>query len=408
VSQDRGGRRGIGRGTLLVGLLVLALAVVVGGVAAYLFLPSATAVVTPREETVGPVSLRITASTAIDAPDIEAGQVPADVLSVPVEAQDTFKATGTRVEETKAKGEVQFQNFDPTASNTIAKGAIVSTPSGERFRTAAAVTVPAAELVGVTIFPTAKAVRVTAVDPGEDGNVGANTIVEVPRGESPVFLRVTNPEPTAGGTREEFPRITQEDVDGAMATLTGALEAAFADQLADPALVTGDATVFPETAVLGAATPSVVPDKLVGQEVETFELGLTANGTVTTVDAGPVRDIAEARLLASIESGHQLVEGSSEITESPAVVDGSTITYPVVATARQIAILDALELKAAILGKPVAEARGILEGFGEVDLDVWPDWVGTIPTVDSRVDVTVEGPVPIASPAPSDGPTSSP
>lgn len=405
----RGGRRGVGRTPLLIGVLVLGLAVVVGGVAAYLFLPSASAVVTPREETIGPISLRITASTAIDTPDIEAGQVPATIVSVPVEASDTFEATGKRVAETKAKGEVQFQNFDPTASNTIAKGAIVSTRSGVRFRTNAAVTVPAAELVGVTIFPAAKSVKVTAVDPGPDGNVGANTIVEVPRNENGVFLRVTNPQPTDGGTREEFPRITQEDVDGAMAQLGAQLQAAFTDQLADPSLVPEDVTIFPETASLGEATPSVALDELVGQEVESFDLALTATGTVTSVDAAPVRSIAEARLDASIAPGYQLVEGSSEITESPAVVEGSSITYPVVATARQIAVLDPAALKAAILGKPVAEARDILEAYGETRLDVWPDWVGTIPTFESRVDVTVNGPVASeddgasASPGPSDG-----
>jgi len=415
AGRGRGRRGGFGRTGLLAGVLVLGLAVVVGGVAAFLFLPSATAVVTPREETVGPVSLRITASTAIDAPDIETGQVPAEIVPVPVSASDTFEATGVRVAETKAKGEVQFQNFDPTASNTVAKGSIVSTRNGVQFRTNSSVTVPAAELVGVTIFPAAKSVKVTAVDPGEDGNVAANTIDEVPRGENRVFLRVTNPEPTAGGTREEFPRVTQEDVDAAMSSLEASLQAAFAERVADPALVPGDATVFPETAVMDEATPSVAIDKLIGQEVETFELGLSATGTVTSVNAAPVRDIAEARLASSVAPGRQLIEGSSRIDESPAVVQGNTITFPVVATARQIPLLDPEQIKAAIIGKPVAEAQTILDGFGEASLDVWPDWVGTIPTLASRVTVTVDGPVDVepdvsASPAahPTAHPTASP
>lgn len=411
TGRGRGQRGGFGRTGLLAGVLVLGLAVVVGGVAAFLFLPSATAVVTPREETVGPVSLRITASTTIDAPDIETGQVPAEIVPVPVTASDTFEATGVRVAETKAKGEVQFQNFDPTAPNTIAKGSIVSTRSGVQFRTNSSVTVPAAELVGVTIFPAAKSVKVTAVDPGEDGNVAANTIDEVPRGENRVFLRVTNPEPTAGGTREEFPRVTQEDVDAAMSSLETSLQSAFAARVADPALVPGDATVFPETAVMGEATPSVAIDKLVGQEVETFELGLSATGTVTSVDAAPVHDIAEARLAASVAPGRQLIEGSSRIDESPAVVQGNAITFPVVATARQIPLLDPEQIKSAIIGKPVAEARAILDGFGEASLDVWPDWVGTIPTLESRVTVTVDGPVDVetdVSPSPAAHPTAHP
>ena len=30
-------------------------------------------------------------------------------------------------------------------------------------------------------------------------------------------------------------------------------------------------------------------------------------------------------------------------------------------------------------------------GSGDADLTVWPDWVGTVPTIDSRVEVTTPG-----------------
>ena len=46
--------------------------------------------------------------------------------------------------------------------------------------------------------------------------------------------------------------------------------------------------------MLGAATPTVDPTTLVGQEVASFELGLSATGTVTAVDEAPVEAIAEA------------------------------------------------------------------------------------------------------------------
>ena len=59
----------------------------------------------------------------------------------------------------------------------------------------------------------------TAVDGGPDGNVDAGTITIVPSGENSFFLKVTNPQPTSGGTSEEFSRVTQADVDGALAAL---------------------------------------------------------------------------------------------------------------------------------------------------------------------------------------------
>lgn len=405
--SSRQRRRGIGRASILLGAAVLALAVVVGGVAAYLVLPSATAVVTPREESIGPVALRISASTAIDAPDVAAGLVPARVVEVPVEAADTFPATGKRIEEASATGSVRFVNLDPTSKNTIDRGAIVSTAGGTRFRVERKVTVPAAELVfdpeagKFTIQPATETVDVTAVDAGPEGNVEANTITTVPRGEEPLFLKVSNPDATRGGARTEFPRVKQEDVDAALTTLGATLTQRFTERLADPALVADETAVFPETGLLGTAVPSVDPDTLVGQEVATFELGATATGTVTTVDAAPVRAIAEARLAAEVDAGHQLIDGSSSITESPAVVEGGTITYPVVATARQVAILDPAELETQILGRSLAEARDILAGYGTVEIGVWPEWVTTIPTFDARVEVQVRAPVTIETPGAS-------
>jgi Baseplate J-like protein len=360
--------------------------------------------VTPREESIGPVALRISASTAIDAPDVEAGLVPARVVDVPVEATDTFPATGKRIEEASATGSVRFVNLDPTSKNTIDRGAIVSTGSGARFRLEKKVTVAAAELVfdpaagKFTIQPATETVDVTAVDAGPEGNVEANTITTIPRGEEPLFLKVSNPDATRGGARDEFPRVKQEDVDSALAALGATLAQQFSARLEDPALVTGEATVFPATAKLGAPTPTVDPDTLVGQEVASFELGATATGTVTSVDAAPVRVIAEARLAAEVDPDHRLIDGSSSIMESPAVVEGDRITYPVVATARQVAILDPGDLKSQVLGRSLAEARDILGAYGTVELTVWPDWVTTIPTFDARVEVQVREPVTLETP----------
>jgi hypothetical protein len=405
---DEIGWRRVGRTPILIGVAVIVLATVVGGVAAFLLLPTATATVTPAEEQIGPVSLSISARPDVTAPDAQAGEVPAELVTTEVQAQGTYTATGRRVEEEPATGSVRFDNLDPTRSNTIAKGAVVSTASGVRFKTDARVTVPAAKLVGLQIVPARASVDVTAVEPGLDGNVESNTILTVPRGEEPFFLKVTNPDPTSGGTREEFARVTQDDVDAATADLAGQLEAAFVDKLDDPDLAPGDVTVFAETAMLGPAEMTAEPDSLVGQEVATFDLGAQATGTVITVDSAPVRSIAEARLESLVEPGYAFVEGSSEITESDAVVTGQSISYPVVATARQVAILDPDELERRILGRSLDEADAILGAYGDVVIVVWPDWVAAIPTLDSRVEVLIDAPQTSAGPSPSPGPSSTP
>jgi hypothetical protein len=418
VERDRGAipraapvgrsfRRPIGQTAILIGVAVVALALVVGGAAAYLYLPTATALITPREGTIGPEALRIVASTTATAPDPAASPpvVPAQLLTIDVEARDTFPATGQRIEEAKATGSVRFDNLDPTSSNTIAKGAVVSTGSGVRFRTDRAVTVPAAELVGLQIVPSRASVDVTAVDAGPEGNVEPNAIRTVPRGEEPFFLKVTNPEATTGGKRTEFPRVVQEDVEKAVAALTTQLATAFDERLDDPDLPGDTATVFPETKSLGAPLFGVDTSTLVGQEVETFELTATASGTVIAVDTSPVQAVAEARIMSSVNPGYALIERSGQVVPAPAEISGGVITFPVVVTARQVLVLDPDAIELEIMGKPLEQARAILAKYGEAELTVWPDWVGTIPTIESRVEVTTAEPVdhqtPTLEPVPS-------
>ena len=345
--------------------------------------------------------MTVVADTTATQPDPTRGVVPAKEISIPVSVNNTFSATGKRVELTKATGTVRFENLDPTSTNRIPGGSVVRTPSGVRFRTQATITVPRAELVGLTIFPARASVKVTAVDGGPDGNVEAGTITIVPSGENSFFLKVTNPEPTAGGTSTEFSRVTQADVDGALAALNLSLQQAFQEAMADPSLETDGSTVFPSTGQLGEATPSVAPDTLVGQEVTTFELGLSADGTVIAVDEGPVSSLAEPKIQAAVSPGHELVPGSTKVDVGEAIITGQTVSFPVQATAEQIAVLDPEKLKAMVLGKRIDEARAILAPFGQVALSVSPDWTGSVPSFDSRVTLTIDRAVPIETPGAS-------
>jgi hypothetical protein len=372
---------------IIIGAAVLALALLVGGVGAYLLLPTATVVVTPREGSIGPIELRITASPSASEPDQAAKSVPAVTHDLQVEASQTFEVTGKRVEETKATGTVRFRNKDFTSSNTIPRGSVVSTQSGIRFRTDRAITVPRAELVGLQIFPSSASVKVTAVNAGPDGNVEPNTILVIPRGEDPLTLDVTNPNATKGGKRDEFPRVAQADIDKAMTALGAELTAKFQEQLADPALAGDGTTVFPETASLGEPSYAVQPATLVGDEVPSFELGATATGTVLAVDEAAVLAVATADIATHVEPGYALVDGSSEVTPSAGVVEDDVIAFPVVITARQVLNLDTAAIENEIRGKSLAEAQTILQRYGTAELSVWPDWVGSIPTLDARVEV---------------------
>ena len=93
----------------------------------------------------------------------------------------------------------------------------------------------------------------------------ARTIRVVPARYNRTLITVTNPAATTGGTKEEFTRVSKKDVDAALATLEEDLKAQFQAALENPEGVPAGATVFPETAVLGEAAPTVDP-RVAGQQ----------------------------------------------------------------------------------------------------------------------------------------------
>jgi hypothetical protein len=400
-------RRRIGAG-VIVGFGILVLAVAVAGVAAWLLLPTARISISPRIESIRPISLTVRADPDATAVDTDLGVIPAQTLTVPVTASAEFPATGRRVEETAATGGVRWTNCDPSASYTIPRGTTVRTRSGIAFKTEEEVFLPVAELSGtppnLEVKCQTSEVAVTAVEPGTAGNVEAGAIRVIPARYNRNLLSVTNPAATSGGSREEFRRVAQKDIDAALKQLGLDILAQFATALEEGAGAPPGTTVFPETASLGEPAPTLDPATLLNQEVESFTLGVTATGTVLAVDPSPVEAIAETRLQGSVSGGYTLVDGSIEVTVGEGSVVGGVVTFPADVSAKQVRPLDGEALRRQVLGLGRDEALAVLAPYGAVDLVLWPEWVSAVPSLEQRVTLTVEDPVevpPGEAPVPS-------
>ena len=401
------------QGPVIATILLLVGLVAAGGTAAFLLLPSAEIILIPASDAVGPLELNVTAQAGVTQPDPVNLLVPAKRFTFDVNVSETFPASGTKVTETAATGEVTFSSLNTGGTNTIAAGAIVRTESGIGFRTLAEVQLPPAQ-IGIVdsafvIIPSTRTVAIEAVTPGESGNVDANTIVVVPEGENPLRTIVKNEAATGGGTHAESLVIQQSDVDFALSSLDDELAAAFEAQVASPPGVPAGTTLFPGTRLLGAVTPSTDPTSLVGSEVAQFDLGLTAQGAVLGVDRGPVSTLADARIRSAVDDGFRLDESSIKIDVGDPIVAGSVITFPVTVRATELRTVDGAGLLAQVRGLGLPQARTVLGEFGEVEITVWPDWVTTIPTAGGRATLTIRGPLePSASPGATSSGTASP
>lgn len=405
-------RRGPKRG-LVAGLLLLVLALVVAGTAAFLFLPTAQIAVILRIERVGPIEMTVRADPAATAVDEAAMVIPAQTITIPVEVSSDFEATGTRTETTAATGGVRWRNCDPSASYTIPKDSIVRTNGGTAFTIDESVFLPVAVISGtgsnVNLRCTNSEVGVTAVKSGPDGNVAAGTIRVIPARYNRTLITLTNQAPTTGGAKEEFTRVSAKDVEAALAALEVDLDAQFEVEAASPDRVPPGATAFPETALLGEATPTLDPATLVGSEVETFTLGLTADGTVLAVDTAPVSSIAERALADAVAPGYELVAGSTDVVVGEGSVGDGIVSFPVSGVAKQVRPVDGAALLPQVLGLSAADARELLEPYGDVDIILWPEWVSSVPTLGQRVTLVIVDPVDAASSvSPLESPAGSP
>ena len=401
----RSNRRFGGYGAFIGVLVVVALIGVLALAAAVIVLPQATITVAPPLITVGPVSRTVTADpTAIEA-DPGAGIIPAELVTIPLAAGGEFTATGVKVTETKARGSVTFTSYDTSAANTIPGGSVVATPDGVQFRTLKSIVVPAAKIKGPTkIDPGQASVRIEATKVGTGGNVAAGTVTRVPSGENGALLDVLNPSATSGGDRSESPRVSQEDVDVAVAELTKEIEGQMATALADPATAPAGLTLIEETATTGKLKASPAVANLVGKNIQTFKLALSGSGTVIAVDTGVLDPLAADALTAAVPKGAVLFPESVRTTIGTPTVDGGVVSFEVGATGQAWQPLDEAALLATVRGRSVLEAEDALAEYGKVAIDVWPFYVATIPQGDRATLTVVPPTLTVVPPAPSSSP----
>ncbi|HJX67915.1 MAG TPA: baseplate J/gp47 family protein, partial [Candidatus Limnocylindrales bacterium] len=378
----------------LAGVVVL-----VVGLGAFFFYPSATVALTLREEPVGPMKLSVTVDPTVSTSNDQKATVPGVKEAFPVEVSGSFPATGENVVEAPATGTVTFSSENTFLAVPIPAGTKVSTASGIAFATTSAVTVPKA------VFGTGRGVvdaPVAAVVKGLSGNVAARAITRVPADLASALVAaspVTNKSATTGGTHTATPMIVQADIDAAETSLTSGLQSSFQAALAAPGAVPSGSNLFSDTARLGIPTFSPDPQGLLNQAVTSFDLSAAATGTAVVADLSTVRTVAESRIRSAVRSGYGLVGGSITTQLGTAATQGDAVVVPVTALGLETPIVDAGQLRAAVQGRSVDEARTYLAQYGKVEISVSPGWASTMPSFDFRIDLQLL----TASPKPTVG-----
>jgi hypothetical protein len=92
----------------------------------------------------------------------------------------------------------------------------------------------------------------------------------------------------------------------------------------------------------------------------------------------------------------------------PGTAAGTTIVFPVQATAQQVRRVVADDLREAVRGKSLADARSTLEAYGTTTISLWPGFASSIPSYDFRIDLTVKSDIVVETGSPAPGSSTAP
>ena len=374
------------RSVWLVALGYLLLLVVIAGLAAgaaVLLIPQATVTLVPaRTRFVS--SEQITARVGIEDSSYLNLLVPARKVQTRVEDFDTIVTTG--VEEApvgKATGIVRFINRS-SREIVVPTATIVRTTTGNnvRFRITEAVTVTAG------IGQSANAL-IEAVEPGRKGNIPALTINEI-EGPLNLSLRVSNENPTAGGTVEPVAVVTAADKERLLGKLQAALQQQAYTRLGE-SLQQGEA-IPPET--VRTFTLAETYDRFAGEHADVLGLQLQLLARGLAVDVTSAQALVERSLRQSIPADHFFLEETIQVS-SPAFVRFSdkAVDMTLTASADTLVPIKVNEVRTLLAGVPLdAASQRLQEAFALEQppvIKLEPNWLGRLPTIPTRIRVRV-------------------
>jgi baseplate J-like protein len=344
-------------------------------------IPSAEIVIVPASEEVT-ATARVRLNPVADDPDLELGVAPAVTFRHVFEATLVTVTTG-EVDVPDERATVLLQFFNPSDTElVVSAGRQVDDENGISFTTDEDVTVPAGSFANVDA---------TAVFAGVISNIASGSLtftVGLPEG-----VTVINWSQATGGTDKTVQAVGDDDVDRIQELAKTVLR-----RIGERALfeAVGDDTVFPQTLSVSIFSQDSLSN--LGEPTEVFEVDFTAVATALVItDEQSARYGAE--LIASeLESGFELLPGSTTATVSSARIAGGTLTVLLEATGLVAALVDEVAVSEALSGMSPAEATIQLEQMlaieGPPTITLRPRFIPWrwLPRKAGRISVTFAGP----------------
>lgn len=351
-------------------------------VLAGLFVPRAAVTVNPESQTVS-IVIPVNADPNVRSVSLS-GEIPAHSIFVLVSDEQTVQASNrVSIPEMKAVGVVQFTNLG-SDEIIIPAGTVVATNTLIRFATLNDVRLPAGvdEIVEV---------KVEAVNAGEDGNVETGAITNI-EGTLGLSAKISNPEPTTGGSDTTVIGATEEDRanlrDSVLNDLRVLAEEQIRANIGENDLLIADTLELKEIKNEEFDPPAGVAGSSLTFSVE-------AEFTAHYLLAEDLKALAVSSLTASILPGFS---PSGEMMFSPLetpFTDAAGITrFPLQASQDTFRNIDRMQVLNLIRGRNVESAGlALKDAFSlqnEPQIIITPSWWQWLPLIPFNISVEVQ------------------
>ncbi len=308
--------------------------------------------------------------------------IPGKVFSSEKSASQEFFASGKVLKEEKATGVIRVYNAYSTSSRTLVPSRFVSA-DGKLFWSLKKIVIPGARYEKGKLVPGEIDVEVQAAEPGEDYNIGPSTFALPALAGSPLYTTIYGRSfsDMSGGFIGEASQISQEDLERAEIALTEDLKKQsreFFKTTVSKDFVLLDETISQE---IIEASSSLEAET----EAESFVFQVKIKSEGVGFKGSDLENFAKSRINLNMSEGTILQEESLEINYSlfeQKIDEEAKVVLSLEIKAKVYSDIDLDELKKALLGKSLKEARIFLENLPEVtkvELKSWPFLKNKIP-----------------------------
>lgn len=370
---------------------ILAILVVLLGIAAYLLLPKAQVKVFVLSEDLKK-SLQVVISDKINLPSLEQNALPGEIVEANKEKQERFSTTGKKNIGENAKGTLTVYNSWDSSPHEFSNGTKFSS-SSKTFLTTEDFTIPGSSVKEGNLVPGSVSVPIEAENPGEEYNVKAGrfTILGLPAAEQEkIYGTLAND--LTGGFSKEVQVVSKEDYDNAKKKLVDELSLEVKKEFEEQTQgkkVLEKAIVIPD--------PEINSTAGIDQEAKEFEMKVNYKEQAMVFDFNAFKDFVVQVLEKQVPSDKMVAIPNDEsigLVVDKTTYDKGEMSLNVNALAKISSKISSSKIRTAILGKKSTEAEQYIksqEGISRVEINMWPSWwFMKIPNMERNVNIQIE------------------